>query len=96
MQLQLEAAEAERAEDDLAVPLDPFVGRLDAEDAERRLRVAVCDQLDRRIVLPVLFLKQRDADAAGGDDDLRALDCLRAGGVVDGLDRRSAQSRSAR
>ena len=63
VQLQLQAAKAQRAEDDLAMTLDPLVGRLDALDAERRLRVAVGDQLDRRIILPVLLLEQRDADA---------------------------------
>ena len=53
MQFQLQAAESQRADHDLAVTLLGLVGRLDAADAERRLRVAVGDQLDRRIVLPV-------------------------------------------
>ena len=79
MQLQLEAADAERAEAELAVPLLALVGRLDALDAERRLRVHVGDHLDIRIVLPGRERQELQADGAGGEDDIGVLDrCRRA------------------
>ena len=53
MQLQFEAADAERPEAELAVTLLALVGRLDAFKPERRLRVYVGDRLDGRIVLPM-------------------------------------------
>src|SRR5512140_3388476 len=86
MQFQLEAAQTQGADHDLAVTLLGLVGRLDAGDSERRLRVAVGEQLDGRIVLPVGFGEQLDADGAGAEDDLRALDRSRARRIVLGLD----------
>ena len=82
MQFELESAQSQRADDDLAVALLGLVGRLDAADAERRLRVAVGDELDRRIVLPILLVEQRDADGACREDDLSALDGLGARCVI--------------
>src|ERR1019366_4818887 len=77
-----------------AVPLFRLVDRLDAADAERRLRVAVGEQLDRGVILPVLFIEQRDADGTRGEHDLDALDRRRAGGIIDGLDGRRRKAKA--
>ena len=93
MQLQLEAAEAERADDDLAVALLGLVGRLDAADAERRrLGVAIGPKFDRRIVLPIrLGPSSRVTPMAPAEKTTCAhLDGGGAGGVILGLDRRRA------
>src|SRR5262245_843889 len=76
MQLQLEAADAKRAETDDAVALLALVGRLDAFETKRRLRVHIGDRLDGRIVLPVRGLEQLNADGAGGEHDLGAFNVL--------------------
>ena len=91
MQFQLEAAQTQRADDDLAVTLLGLVGRLDAADSERRLRVAVGDAARSSDRPASRFSSSScDADGAGREDDLRALDGRGARRVVRGLDRRWA------
>ena len=64
MQFQAQAAQSQRTNRDFAVTLFALVGRLDATDTERRLRIAVGDEFDRRVALPVLFMEQRDRAVA--------------------------------
>src|SRR4249920_3028137 len=85
MQPQFEATDAERTEAELAVPLLALVGRLDAFQAKRRLRVHVGDRLDGRVALPVRDLDQLHADGAGGEHDLRAFEVLGARCLVGAL-----------
>src|SRR6478609_9900473 len=87
MQLQFEAADAERAEGELAEAVLALVGRLDAFDAERRLGVHVGNHLDVGIVLPGRERQELQPDGASGIDDIGVLDRSRAGRIVGGLDR---------
>src|SRR5918996_5146978 len=73
--LHLRAADGQRAEDELALPLDEVIRSLDALDPERLRKVEVGQQLDRGIGAPHLLAQQPHARRPGGQDDVRPLQC---------------------
>src|SRR5262249_14493355 len=86
MQFELETTDAERAKGELAKTVLAFVGRLNAFDAERRLRVHVSNPLDIGIVLPGRERQKLKPDGARGINHIDVLYRCRAGGVVGSLD----------
>src|ERR1700722_1125319 len=64
MQRQLEGAEAERAEEYLAVFLRTAIALAHAFDSRRRRGIGIGHQFQCSAVLPLLLLEQRDARGA--------------------------------
>src|SRR5947207_8640351 len=73
VRLHLLAADGQRAEDKLPLPLDEIIPGLDALDPERLSGVVVGQQLDRRTGAPRLLAQHPHAGGPRGQDDVRSL-----------------------
>src|SRR5918996_4616135 len=73
--LHLRAADGQRAEDELPLPLDEIIPGLDALDPERLRKVVIGEQLDCGTGAPHRLAQQLHARRPGGQDDVRPLQC---------------------